>query len=79
MLLPIEYKDVVLGMLLSCLNYLCSLRDENIINAVQSTGNLGEGARWGCSVVVCKRRGRRVEGRQRLPRHWLHSEGRIAQ
>lgn len=53
MLSPIEYKDVVLGMLLSCLNYLCSLRDENIINAVQSTGKLGGEERWGCSVVVC--------------------------
>lgn len=40
MLLLIEYIDVGLGMLLSCLNYLCSLRDENIINAVQSTGKL---------------------------------------
>lgn len=42
MFLLIEYiRDVVLGMLLSCLNYLCSLRDENIINAVQSTAKLG--------------------------------------
>lgn len=41
----LEYIDVVLALFLFCLNYLCILRDEMIINAVQSTVELGLVAR----------------------------------